>query len=174
MTNDDQPSDAVIEAQVDAFLATWFAVRQYVQGLNFNRAHQHGLSTTQFLVLGFLDATERGEPATVRWLSARLSLDPATVVRTVDSLEQRGLVVRRRDTHDRRRVFVEFTDEGRAMEIASRQRFRHSVAATFRTMSASGRVALISGLEEFVTIGKQIEGLIQPDEAQHKEATDGA
>lgn len=147
-----------LEADVDAFLAAWFQTRQYVQGLNFNRAHQHGLSTTQFLVLNFLEEAEAREPATVRWLADRLSLDPATVVRTVDSLEQRGLVARRRDTHDRRRVFVEFTEQGRATQQSSRRRFRDSVAATFQAMSAEGRVALIRGLQEFVEIGQRTNG----------------
>ena len=148
--------DEHLEEQVDAFLAVWFQTRQYVQGLNFNRAHQHGLSTTQFLVLNFLDEAEGREPVTVRWLADRLSLDPATVVRTVDSLEQRGLVSRRRDTEDRRRVFVEFTEQGRDTQRSSRQRFRDSVVATFRAMSPEGRVALVQGLQEFVTVGQQV------------------
>lgn len=155
---DRQPiqEDAQFEAQVDAFLAAWFQTRQYVQGLNFNRAHQHGLSTTQFLVLNFVDEAEGRESVTVRWLADRLSLDPATVVRTVDSLEQRGLVVRRRDTEDRRRVFVEFTPQGRETQQSSRQRFRDSVVATFRAMSPEGRAALVKGLQEFVAIGQQV------------------
>lgn len=150
---DDSPNN--VAPDVDKFLAAWFQTRQYVQGLNFNRAHQHGLSTTQFLVLNFLDEADGREPATVRWLADRLSLDPATVVRTVDSLEQRGLVARRRDTQDRRRVFVEFTEQGRQTQQSSRQRFHDSVAATFNAMSKEGREALVRGLQEFVVIGQR-------------------
>lgn len=153
MTDAPAPQPDEIDAQVDAFLDAWFKVRQYVQGLNFNRAHQHGMSTTQFLVLALLDEAHDAGPATIRSLANRLNLDPATVVRTVDSLEQRGLVARRRDTADRRRVFVEFTEQGRAAEQSSRLRFKDSVARTFRAMSPAGRRALLQGLQEFVAVG---------------------
>lgn len=145
-----------LDLQVEEFLAAWFEVRQQVQGLNFNRAHQHGLSTTQFIVLGWLDEKEGGEPVTISWLAARLNLDPATVVRTVDSLENRGLVQRRRDKQDRRQVFVEFTEEGRATQHSSHQRFKSSIQTIFSSMSLEGRIALVKGLQEFVAIGRQV------------------
>ena len=146
-----------LSAEVDEFLASWFGVRQQIQGLNFNRAHLQGVSTTQFMVLRFLDEATTPEQRTIKALATRLSIDPATVVRTVDSLEKRGLVARRRDTRDRRQVFVEFTAEGRDSQQLSERRFKNSLAAIFNNMSEQGRQALLQGLREFLTVNDRLE-----------------
>ena len=163
---DDKTTQQELETQVEDFLKAWFGVRQQVQGLNFNRAHQHGLSTTQFIVLGFLEEASSAEPATISALANRINLDPATIVRTVDSLEKRGLVMRRRDKQDRRKVFVEFSEEGRATQQQSHLQFKNSILRLFQEMSVAGRLALVKGLEEFVAIGQRHEKeLTKPTES---------
>lgn len=148
-------NEVELENQVDNFLKAWFEVRQQVQALNFNRAHQHGLSTTQFIVLNFLEEAAPDEPYTIGSLAQRINLDAATIVRTVDSLENRGLVARRRDKQDRRKVFVEFSDEGRITQQQSHRHFKDSILNIFEKMSPTGRTALIEGLQEFVNIGQR-------------------
>ncbi len=156
-TETDQTSPVGVDQQLEEFLTAWFQVRQLIQALNFNRAHQQGLSTTQFIVLNFIE--EAQEPCTISWLAGRINLDPATVVRTVDSLENRGLVARRRDKQDRRQVFVEFTEAGRQVQQTSQQSFKNSILEIFSAISPTNRQALVEGLKEFVTIG-------QPPEAE--------
>src|SRR5947209_19392258 len=86
------PAD--IDEQLERFAAAFSDIRR-VMGANFKHAHQQGFSTTQFMLMGHLmEKTESDEPYTIGTLAARLGLDPATVVRTVDSLEKRGLVTR--------------------------------------------------------------------------------
>ena len=48
-------------------------------------------------------------------LSARIQLHPSTVVGVVDRLESKGLVARKTDTADRRRVKLSLTAAGRAL-----------------------------------------------------------
>jgi len=157
--SEDSHQKAAIDQQIEEFLAVWFKVRQQVQGLNFNRAHQHGMSMTQFVVLGLLEEAPPHEPATITWLAGRMNLDPATVLRSVDSLEKRGLVERRRDKKDRRLVFVEFTEEGRTTQRSSHQGFKDRIANIFNSMSVEGRTALIKGLQEFAAAGeREMEG----------------
>lgn len=145
-----------IEAQVERFEATFANLRR-MMGAGFKRAHQQGFSATQFMVLGLMEKAQEGEPCTISSLANSLSIDPATVVRTVDSLEKRGLVARRRDKHDRRQVFVEFTEGGRAARQEMHQRFKARMKAIFSAMSEEGRVSLLTGLEEFVRVGQQVE-----------------
>ena len=103
-----------VNEQVERFTAIFMDLRK-VMGVGFKHAHQHGLSTTQFIVLGLIGKAQAcGETCTISSIAGDLDIDPATVVRTVDSLEKRGLVERRRSREDRRQVFVEFTDAGRA------------------------------------------------------------
>jgi DNA-binding MarR family transcriptional regulator len=152
------PETSTIDRQVEAFLAVWFRARQQIMETSFKRAHLHGLSATQFLVLTLLGRAQRDAPWTISALAERLNLDPATLVRTVDSLEQRMLVARRRDTRDRRLVFVELTSQGRCIQQEAVERMTRRLATMFRGMSAEGREALLRGLEELVAAGQHCAG----------------
>lgn len=139
-------SQDTLTSQVEAFLGAWFRTRQSVMEANFHRAHQQGLSATQFMLLNLV---EGDGPWTLRALATALNLEPTTLTQTVDSLEQRGLVERRRATEDRRRTYVSLTDAGRAAQHASREQFHTRLAAIFAAMRPEERVALVLGLEAF-------------------------
>ena len=139
-----QPSE--VTQQVAAFLAAWFRTRQTVMEANFHRAHQQGLSTTQFMLINLL---ERDAPWTLRTLATALNLEPTTLLQTVDSLEQRGLVARQRATVDRRRVHITLTDAGRSVQQASQQQFHTRLTAIFEAMRPDERQALVAGLDAF-------------------------
>jgi MarR family transcriptional regulator, lower aerobic nicotinate degradation pathway regulator len=64
--------------------------------------------------LGALLVLEEGAPMSQCELGELLRLDSSTVVDVVDELEQRGLVTRRRNPHDRRAYVLELTAEGAA------------------------------------------------------------
>jgi len=113
------------------------------------------MSATQFMLMQLLDNATSEEPCSISWLANHLNLDPATVVRTVDSLEKRGLVERRRDKFDRRLVFVEFTPQGRNTQHTMHQNFKNQIIAIFAAMEPVKRAALLGGLEEFITISRQ-------------------
>jgi DNA-binding MarR family transcriptional regulator len=148
----DQP---LLGKQVEQ-LTTIFLDLRRVLGVGFKHAHQNGFSMTQFIVLGLIgNAQTNGDTCTISSIATHLGLDPATVVRTVDSLEKRGLVERRRSREDRRQVFVEFTAAGRSARQHAHEQFIERIHAIFLGMSADGRAALIRGLEEFVRVGLQ-------------------
>ncbi|BBY51675.1 MarR family transcriptional regulator [Mycolicibacterium arabiense] len=72
-----------------------------------------GLTFPQYLVmLALLD----GAPLTVGTLGARLDMDTGTITPLVKRLEAAGMVTRVRDRTDERRVLVDLTTEGRALE----------------------------------------------------------
>jgi DNA-binding MarR family transcriptional regulator len=54
-------------------------------------------------------------PLSLKDLSARIQLHPSTVVGVVDRLESKGLVARKTDSEDRRRVKLSLTAAGRAL-----------------------------------------------------------
>ncbi len=146
-----------IDEQVERFTALFTDLRK-VMGVGFKHAHQHGLSTTQFIMLGLIGKAQSiGEPCTISSIAGDLGIDPATVVRTVDSLEKRGLVERRRGREDRRQVFVEFTEAGRAARQESHQQFINRIHTILLAMSEEGRSSLLHGLEEFLQIGLGVQ-----------------
>jgi DNA-binding MarR family transcriptional regulator len=150
-----EQSQSALDIQVERFAATFSDLRR-VMGAGFKRAHQQGFSATQFMVLGLIEQAQEDEPLTISWIAERLGIDPATVVRTVDSLEERGLVHRRRGQQDRRQVFVEFTEADRQARQELKQRFKMRIRAIFGAMSDEGRASLLQGLEEFVCVGQEV------------------
>ncbi len=54
-------------------------------------------------------------PLSLKELSARIQLHPSTVVGVVDRMEAKGLVTRKTDSADRRRVKLNLTAAGRAL-----------------------------------------------------------
>src|SRR5690348_9717041 len=157
-----------INEQVERFTATFSDLRK-VMGVSFKHAHQHGFSTTQFIVLGLIDRTQiTGEACTISSIAGHLGIDPATVVRTVDSLENRGLVERRRSREDRRQVFVEFTDAGRSACLEAHQQFIDRIHTILLAMSAEGRASLLSGLEEFVQVGLGVQEVVADQDSERK------
>lgn len=72
-----------------------------------------GLTFPQYLViLELLD----GAPAPVGVLGTRLGMDTGTITPLVKRLEAAGMVTRTRDPLDERRVMVDLTPNGRALE----------------------------------------------------------
>ncbi len=155
-----------VNEQVEQFTATFLDLRK-VLGAGFKHAHQHGFSTTQFIVLGLIEKAQiTGEACTISGIAGHLGIDPATVVRTVDSLENRGLVERRRSREDRRQVFVEFTDAGRCARLEVHQQFIDRIHTILIAMSEEGRASLLSGLEEFVQVGLRVQEVVADQDSE--------
>ena len=152
-----EQKQSLLNEQIERFFVIFSDLRK-VMGVGFKHAHQHGFGMSQFMILGLIDKAQiNGETCTISSIAGLLGIDPATAVRTVDSLEKRGLVERRRNRQDRRQVFVEFTDAGRAALLETHQQFIARVRAIFLAMTTEGRTSLLSGLEEFIQVGLEIQ-----------------
>jgi len=136
--------------EVSRFLDAWFAVRQLIQAANFNHFSKAGLSATQFMTLNLLP--ESGEAIAMGDLARRMNLKPATVAKTVDSLEARQLLARERSPEDGRVVLVRITGEGSSFQNAAAGQFRRHISKMFSAIPPADRAALIHGLESLVRV----------------------
>lgn len=77
-----------------------------------------GLTFPQYLAMMVL---WESEPQTVSAIGQRLHLDSGTLTPLLKRLEAGGLVLRRRDEADERRVLISLTDAGRALREPARR-----------------------------------------------------
>ena len=71
-----------------------------------------GLTFSSYEALMLLSFTRRGEMPLGK-MSDRLMVHPASITNTIDRLEEKGLVQRRRDARDKRRILAVITEAGR-------------------------------------------------------------
>ncbi len=100
---------------------------------------QFGLSPVQFYALLWLDGSQG---KTLGQLSRDLLCDPGNVTRLTDRMEQKGLLVRQRDTEDRRMTWVSLTTDGQALCNQLRQDHTNHVAARMNILSDREQAAL--------------------------------
>jgi DNA-binding MarR family transcriptional regulator len=112
-----------LPAEVEAALATWPQIDPEVEGIisrietasrQLDRVcaatlKQIGLNRQEFRVLMRL----RDGPKTHGYLSRELLVSTGAMTNRLDKLERAGLLVRKRDPHDRRGVLLELTARGR-------------------------------------------------------------
>jgi len=82
-----------------------------------------------------------------RGLAEALSLDPSNVVGLLNELEERGLVVRRRDPADRRRHIVELSPAGEGELAAADGRLAHVEDQVLGALTGAERTALYALLQ---------------------------
>ncbi len=134
--------------EAQAFLEAWFDARRIVQTLNFNRFQQEGLSASQFIVLDMIGRADA--PIGPADLARRLNVDVTSAMRTVASLEGRGLIRRSRSPADRRKWLLDTTASGRASFQRMHAQFVAHVGRAFHALSKAQRHGLIDGLRAFV------------------------
>jgi DNA-binding MarR family transcriptional regulator len=71
-----------------------------------------GLSSAQFIIIANLATADT--PKSASDLCKGISYDAGAMTRMLDRLEAKGLIRRNRCSNDRRMVYLELTDEGRA------------------------------------------------------------
>ncbi|MGH8300333.1 MAG: MarR family winged helix-turn-helix transcriptional regulator [Steroidobacteraceae bacterium] len=72
-----------------------------------------GVTAAQFIVIARLAATDRKKSASD--LCKEMSYDAGAMTRMIDRLESKGLIRRARCPQDRRLVYLEMTEQGRAV-----------------------------------------------------------
>jgi DNA-binding MarR family transcriptional regulator len=102
-------------AQSSGFLLARLGIGFKMRAID--RAEEAGFELYDYSVLAILAEGDRETQSTI---AATMNLDPSRLVALLDSLEERGLIVRQRDPHDRRRHVVSITADGKRQLVKLR------------------------------------------------------
>jgi DNA-binding MarR family transcriptional regulator len=108
--------------------------------------HEAGISAIEH---GVLRRLSHGAE-TLAQLSRLMTVTPSTLVYVIDGLVEKRLIVRKKDSHDRRRELLSFTARGRRLLAGIPDMDAESALVTsLREMTRREREALSSSLREF-------------------------
>jgi DNA-binding MarR family transcriptional regulator len=93
------------------------------------------------------------------YLATLLRIDPGTLSAAVARLEERGVLERRRDSEDERRVTLRLTRQGRALDVPSRYSIESAVAGVLSGTGQRERKSLSEFLGKLVRALDKLEKL---------------
>jgi len=134
---------------VDRSRAVLMALRRIVRAIDLrSRAliQQCGLTSPQLIVLHEIGDRE----VSVGDLAQQVSLSQATITGILDRLEKRGIVARRRDERDKRRVLARVTPAGSRLLAEAPPMLQHSFVERFSLLAEADQAHLITALERVV------------------------
>jgi DNA-binding MarR family transcriptional regulator len=97
------------------------------------------------------------EPRSLGQLGADLMLAPPSMTRLIDRLEERGLIERRRDDEDRRKVLATITADGRRLVSAIPFLEGTPIRTAVDRMTVADRERIAAAMREFSAAVKQVE-----------------
>ncbi len=112
-------------------------------GANIRRETTAGFRVSHHRVLKLLHQ----RPRTLSELATCQAVALPTMSRTISALVERGWVTRTEDPHDRRRIQVQITDEGRAILEQLHGRLQAQLATRLAPLTAKEREQVLAGLE---------------------------
>jgi DNA-binding MarR family transcriptional regulator len=137
-----------MDDEMRAILDAQRRILRYLRNAAATTHRSLGLSAAQlFVVQTIADASE---PLSVNELAVRTYTDQSTISVVAKTLEERGLVARRRSAEDGRRVDLSVTLKGRALlrrKLASPQ---HGLLDGVRRLSPDARAGLAKFLPELL------------------------
>lgn len=127
------------------------AVRRVIRAVDLHSrtlVESHGLTGPQALILKALmpGGLSAGQ------LASRISLSQGTVTDILNRLEQRDLICRVRDEHDRRRVLVDVTAAGRELMQQSPPLLQERFAQRFNDLHDWEQAQLLSSLQRIAAM----------------------
>ena len=119
-------------------------MRKLLYDFDYHSA-RYELNYTQYRSI-MLVHYERGRPLSE--LGAHMNLERGSFTSVIDGLVAQGLLVRRRDPNDRRRVLPEFTPEGEKFVAEEVGRMHRHIESKLDVLSPDDRARFLKALDD--------------------------
>lgn len=117
---------------------------------------QYGLTGPQLIVLSEL---ERSQELSISAISKKVSLSQATVTTIINRLEQQGLLSRVRNSIDKRRVDVVFSDKGKQILQEKPSMLQLEFVKKFNNLDEWEQYLLLSSVSKIASM-MDVKGII--------------
>ncbi|WP_415777776.1 MarR family winged helix-turn-helix transcriptional regulator, partial [Kerstersia gyiorum] len=127
-------------------------LRQIIRATDFSDkqlSRSHGLTLPQLLAM---QALREHAPMQGSQLAQAMNLTQATITTILDRLEKKGLVRRRRDEHDKRRVWIELTDAGITLMQNSPACLQEQFVQRFDGLPGWEQAVLLASLQRLTSL----------------------
>lgn len=128
------------------------SLRRIIQAIDIHSrqlVRKHGITTPQLIILKQIEGKEA---ITVTQLAKQVSLKQATVTDILNRLERKGLVLREKDTGDRRRVLVKETDTGKRLLEATPSPLQDTFLEKFENLEDWQQSMILTSLQLLGTL----------------------
>lgn len=133
--------------EAQKFLRVIWALNHAIEACSKEMAVRLGVTFRQRTVIRLVG---RFPGVAAGQLADTLHVDRGTLSTILSRLEERGLLVRRQDPHDRRRVLVELTPKGRLLDTPAEKTVESAVRRVLRTVPAETMQGTESSLMRLV------------------------
>ena len=128
------------------------ALRRIIRAVDI---HSHKLASLHNVTgpqLGCLTVIQEDGPLTSSSLAKKVYLSPSTVVGIVDRLEEKKLVMRNRDSKDRRLVHISITPQGEQLIAAAPSLLQDTLADALVQLPELEQISITMSLEKLVDL----------------------
>jgi len=132
-------------------------LRQIVRAMDVHSKYlykYYGLSSPQLSILKEL--SEVNEIPTGQ-LAKKISLSQATVTDILDRLEEKGLIIRQRSSFDKRRVYIQISEKGKAIVLKNPSLLKEDFIRQFNEMEDWEQTLILSSMQRIVSMMKTPE-----------------
>ncbi len=143
-------------------------LRAYLDAVTLSEPLQGRIWAAAQLTLTQVRALRRlaREPKSLGQLGADLGLTPPSVTRVIDRLEERGLIERRRDAADRRKVVAAILPAGLRLVTSVPLLDESAIRKAAEILAPADRERIAAALEEFVRAVRGAEEGTAPVEVE--------
>ncbi len=132
-------------------------LRQIVRAMDVHSKYlykYYGLSSPQLSILKEL--SEVNEIPTGQ-LAKKISLSQATVTDILDRLEEKGLIIRQRSSFDKRRVYIQISEKGKAIVSKNPSLLKEDFIRQFNELENWEQTLILSSMQRIVSMMKTPE-----------------
>ncbi len=142
----DQKRQAVVSDNV------LISLRRIIQAIDLHSrqlVRQHGITTPQLIILKQIQGHKT---ISVSEIARQVSLKQTTVTDILNRLERQGLVLREKDTSDRRRILVRETDAGKKLLEAAPSPLQETFLEKFEDLEDWQQNMILTSLQLLGTL----------------------